>query len=621
MGKRNRKGSFSAPPPFDHSMRPTTNFSETIQTVSYRGGNVVDDHFVSLGEFQDVKLMWDHRDALFMDFFHNSPKGTNKNAARFLRVIRDYWRHLQTKLRFSLTLQLLREEHTNGFMEYIQTYASKEIHVRYFNRFLRAIGAPARLLIANPYSTSERAVKKSPPSGAFRNAVHRAKADADVIRKRLKDFHRLRPLGRDPRLQRGGWTFPENRIWFVENVIGMSVPAWTDLKRNPEVGRYLYKLQCHVGAPGVDGDGNEIGQNGYLAHVRWFYPQPDDLIPFIALLLLRTPLNLMSIADAQVGGDWESPYYFNMSSKNGEFVFVWFDKVRGRHDRLNDPNPVFAVSPVTPRSYPYQVRKFVEELTAELRKELRREIDAMSIDPAASTQELNRLRSIENDLFLYRSFKGINSLRHVMLAGNPPLFLTEGLRNYGISAGDTRGNNLAHVYNLSGLNLVSIHMLAMHRDKNLSILYARREAAVRKTEQLFRNIFNHSINLIAASIFDTENLKLLLEAQNFANDEIGSLLNADTVARWGNRCANPRRPPHGFADGTPPGQPCRGQNCIDGCPNARWFSDSGKVIKHLLINLRSKHAALPHAATASSSLSSKISRLELIQRELQKGSR
>lgn len=618
MSTRNRKGRFSAPPPSDRPKRPIISHSENVPTVSYRGRGVVDDHSVRLGEFRDVKLMWDHRDALFMEFFHNSPPGTAKKSTEKLRVIKDYWKSLQSELTRTISLANLNENQTKGFVPYVRARKSRHVLVPFFNRFLRAIGASARLLVPNPYSPLEPGVKKTTSMETYRHALKRAKSDAEIIRKRLQCFHHLRPLGADPRSDAAGWTPPENRIWFVENVIGVNVPRWDILKSNPKVSPHLHSLGRSPGAMTTDNAGKETAEKGYLAHVRWFYPHPDDLVPFIALLLLRTPLNLMSIADAQVGVDWDSPYYFNMSSKNGEFVFVWFDKVRGRVDRLDDPNPVFTVSPKTPWSYPYQVRKFVEELTFELRREVKRQICTLPTDQAASIEELSRLRSIENDLFLYRSHRGINSLRHVMLTGNPPNFLTEGLKNYGISAGETRGNNVAHVYNLSGQNLVSIHMLALHRDKNLAILYARREAAVRKTEELFRRIFNHSINLISADIFDIDNLKLLLEAQDLSESQIRNLLSRDSITRWGNRCANPRRPPKGFDQGTPDGELCREQNCIDGCSNARWFSDSRTHIKNLLCSLRLKLETLPHAVSSSSSLPSKISRLELIDRALER---
>ncbi|WP_140426974.1 hypothetical protein [Ensifer aridi] len=618
MGTRNRKGRFSAPPPSERPKRPIISHSDSVPTVSYRGGRVVDEHSVHLGEFRDVKLMWDHRAALFTEFFHNSPPSTAKNNTTYLRVIKGYWKYQQSKLTGTITLSSLNEHQTNGFVQYVQSRRSRHVLVPIFNRFLRAIGASARLLVPNPYSPSEPRVKKSKSIKTYRRALKRAKIDAEVIRNRLQCFHHLRARGADPRSEAAGWTLPENRIWFVENVIGLSVPRWNVLKSNPEVSRHLHDLGGFPGAMSTDNLGKEIAEKGYLAHVRWFYPQPDDIVPFVALLLLRTPLNLMSIADAQVGVDWDSPYYFNMSSKNGEFVFVWFDKVRGRVDRLDDPNPVFTISPKTPWSFPYQVRKFLEDLTSELRLEVKRQICTLSADEAASVEELNFLRSIENDLFLYRSYKGINSLRHVMRAGNPPLFLTEGLKNYGISAGETRGNNLAHVYNLSGQNLVSIHMLAVHRDKNLAILYARREAAVKKTEELFRHIFNNSIALISANIFDIENLKLILEAQEFSESQIRTLLSRDSIARWGNRCANPRKPPKGFDQGTPDGELCRGQNCIDGCPNARWFSDSRVHVKNLLSSLRLRLETVPHAVSSSSSLLSKISRLELIDRALER---
>ena len=142
-----------------------------------------------------------------------------------------------------------------------------------------------------------------------------------------------------------------------------------------------------------------------------------------------------------------------------------------------------------------------------------------------------------------------------------------------------------------------------------------------QTEFLFfNNIFNHSINLIAADIFDVGSLRLLLEEQELTEQEIGHLLDHNMVARWGNRCADPYKPPKGFDRGTRAGQLCKEQNCIDGCPNARWFRDSRQVVKQLLAQYRAKMDEMPLTTVAASTLQSKIKRLQSILRALERKS-
>ncbi|MEZ0000971.1 hypothetical protein [Sinorhizobium fredii] len=583
---------------------------------SYRGQGVVDTFTISLDEFHDVNIIWKYRSKVFHHIFHARSRASHKTYLHLLRIVATYWRSQQKNLGKNIDIPDLSPSLTNGFTLMVDGAGNAEKIISFFNRVLKAVGVDDTLLIANPYTKRESAPKRTMTEDEFRNALHRANSDADIVRNRFLTLATLRNTGIDPGLDESLWSSEANRIWYLEHKIGLHLPKWDDLYRLPEFSKSIKLISGFPGAPSFDSEGKLIKKPGYFEHVRWFYPAIGDLVPFVGLLLARTPLNVSAIMAARVGEQSNSPYYFNVTNSPSEhFVFVWWPKTRGRHDPLAEPKLVSTISPIKPRSYPYQVRLFVEELTAELRKEVRRRIEMLA-RTGEQAEELQRLRSIENDLFLYRTEQGINSLRAASLDGNLPEGLSAGLKNYGITARDTRGSNLVHSYNASGQKLWSIHALAGHRDLDLAILYARRDAAIDKVECLFRDIFNHSLNLIEVDAFDTERLRLILTAQGLSKRQVSNLLSKETRTRWGNRCANPKRPPPGFDRRTPPGEDCREQNCIDGCSNGRWFSDSSHVVDELIETLQSKRDSQPFLATVSGTLNSRIDRLLEISRAL-----
>jgi hypothetical protein len=137
-------------------------------------------------------------------------------------------------------------------------------------------------------------------------------------------------------------------------------------------------------------------------------------------------------------------------------------------------------------------------------------------------------------------------------------------------------------------------------------------ATIERHFELFQNIFALSVSLINSDQFTHEALKIILEAQGFVGQSIDNLVNPEFRTRWGNNCATPYDPPPGFSQGTRPGEMCRCQDCIDGCPSARWFYDALSIVEKQHAALCARRDNVGLISIEGSSLPSQIARCETL---------
>jgi hypothetical protein len=107
-------------------------------------------------------------------------------------------------------------------------------------------------------------------------------------------------------------------------------------------------------------------------------------------------------------------------------------------------------------------------------------------------------------------------------------------------------------------------------------------------------------------------LRKELKSSGLEDWQITNILDPNTRSRYGNRCGGPTSPPEPFNNGTPPGQLCRSQDCIDGCPLARFLPDALPFLVRQWISIKQQLGSVGVAAVFENSLQHRLNRLERI---------
>ncbi|AYD01470.1 hypothetical protein NCHU2750_20850 [Neorhizobium sp. NCHU2750] len=510
------------------------------------------------------------------------------------------------------------------FIFYCKDYASRAARVRFFWRLLRAIGVPSDIIPPNPYIDGRPPARDAIDERDARHAVKLAKEDARAILHRHRIAEAMRSVGRDPRRAHGGapgdWDKLENRLWVCREVLGLRVQTEADLVAAGNRG-VIRLMEGKPGAITIDpAEGAKLGYH-LLSHMRFYHPTFEDLVPFVVLLMIRSMVNFQCVADLQASSQWSKPYPYsiNDSEAGKAWVTVVLPKLRGAQasEVANIPRAVSFPSLVTPWSHPYQILKSVQSITAPLRLEVNRRIKELSrkeYRTAKENKELERLQFIQDDMFIYRTNDGITSIKYVTREGSRFQNLPSILSRYGIKGGirALRDVGLQFGFKASGHNLLVLHMLARHSSRATAAAYAHRQEFLRKSEELFVKIFDASIALVRAAKYSLANLKKVLRDSGLEDWQIENVLDPTNQSRYGNRCASPRSAPPQYSGGTPPGDLCRKQDCIDGCPLARFLPDALPFLVRRWDELRTNLSSVGLAAQFENILSQRLRNIERI---------
>ncbi|CVI54681.1 hypothetical protein CFBP4996_08575 [Agrobacterium leguminum] len=537
------------------------------------------------GIFSDVPLIRDNESKIRRNFFEERKSASEIN--KFLRFFAKFVRKYEAA--FHTTVPTTAAEVDWSFGSYFvfecHTLASAASKVRLFLRLMTAIGVPSSILPPNPYRDPDPAERDVLDEKKCRSLMKLAKEEAQLVRNRHALACSLQTSGRDPRRSsgapHGSWKSLENRLWFCREVLQLKPVTHATLiaQGNKSAIAAMEK------PPGVSVISNERGAetvHGISAHFRYYHPGLGDLLPFVVMFLIRSMANFQSLADIQASSDWWKPYPFALDAATDDdrYVMIILSKSRGaQKGKVADaPAAVTFPSLKKPQSHPYQILKFVKELTAPLRREICRRIDELRKPELSADEvaELDRLLFIKDDLFIYKTELQITSLRWVAHKLNgPPAELHNGMCRYGITTvRELRDAGLHFSFRASSYNLVILHMLARHSNAATARDYARRRAFFQKSEDLFVAIFDRSVELVRKGKYSLEALKLALKTQGLEDWQIKNILDPETETRWGNRCADPTHPPEGLNTVSSPGTSCASQNCIDGCKWARFLPDS-----------------------------------------------
>jgi hypothetical protein len=600
-----------------------------VLVYRYEGPNPVDPTSFDFRAFAENPLIWNNRHKVYHGILDGLRRASIKKAVKHMVLFDLLCQHFSIRAGYLLSSadESVSRLLTNSLLDVVERTgkSGKASRYRALTRWLEAVGFSRLSFPPNPYKDDVAHGSQTLSLKQASKLVRNARRDAGVVIQNLRDRTRLEPLARDPRRsgggQRGDQQLPECGIYLVKKVIG--------LRLFPMTRKDFYKFRTEIRAlencpgplepdlPAGMGAGSSVRQYGVRGAMRWYFPSPKDIEPFVALLLARTSDNYANISRMTLKEKdaWFEDYELNIDANGkGEYKYFYTSKFRGRNGQLDDPTRIQTITPVTGISYPYLVVSTLLEITNPLREAIRTEIANLSKQHFLSEENRNRLRHLErikDDLFIYKIDKGVRSLAQF---DEPPKFILEAIKRYcgdnSVGTRSLRNTNMVFNYRKSGNNLSSISHMAHHKSGLVSSIYERRTENVVRFNEMVESLFNKTIALVRLGVFNVRALKRVLKQQGMDAASIANLFKDDNTTRWGARCSNPIDPPSGFDHGTPKGEICRLQNCVDGCPRARWLPESRANVESILHQKRAQFVSMSLLAQAQTSLKRHIAFLE-----------
>lgn len=628
MSRAGRKGFFAKPQASTTTAQResvTTASPEQVTIVTNRGHGVSESTPVDLILFAEIPLLSKNLSKIQRAILSGKTGPSLKVEKRILRSVADYVRWYEENVGACPASASLVD---NIFCHKIIVWLAgldtsdpeKSLRFRMFRRCMMAIGVDDTNIPSNPFAAAEveRDPRKELSPEDARRLLNRAKLEAQIVLKREGEVSSLAEVGRDPRRGRGGqygdWSVAANRVWVMKNVFKLRIRNFDEMRFEGGLNAELKGLERRPGAEIVAKDGRIERQVGWKGHLRWFFPWSDDLAPFLTMFLLRTGANVASAAALRTDR-WEEPYPFIVGDASNEtHVYIVTYKTRGRHDTTTSSKPVKFVSSRRPWSHPYRLLLAVETITRNLRAEIDRRVFELRGKPMRSEREaaeLERLVAIRDDLFIYKTEQGISSLAwETRKQQGTPKWLAALMSRAGVATGARllRDGPILFSYEMSGQNLFVAQLIAAHASPATTALYLRRRSTINRIYERAKNVFGLSVDLIEMGKFDIASLKRALAGQGLDDRQIENLASPENVSRWGNGCADPTAPPDEFARGTKSGDVCVEQDCISGCPHARWFRDSIEHVARQLVLAENTIAGLGIESIEGSSIQSRIDR-------------
>ncbi|WP_105436111.1 hypothetical protein [Neorhizobium tomejilense] len=621
MARKTRLGNFSKINP-TQPQGPQEVGLTSLTVVSQQGrGRSIEREF-PFDRFVRTPLIMNSLPALRREVLRRKTPNSLKQLKGFLRDFADYVSYYEGLAeRKVITVADVDISFCHAAVDYFELKPGRVARLRGTRALLTALGVDKKLLPIVPWEDSPTAPRKLLEPDVVKKATGMAKNDVRVIFRRLKEADTLSKIGHDPRRENGGrlrdWQKPECRYWIMENVFKFEARRFDQLRFELGYNSELRGLEKKPGAEYVDIDGCLKRHEGWLGHQRWRFPFAGDLAPFLVLLLLRASVNAAALSTIRTNKKWYVPCPIKLgANRHEDFVYILCDKVRGRRKPNKRPKVVRFISEATHWDHPFRLLKFIEAWTLPLRKEIIRRIAELNSLPSLTLQqsdELATLIEVKNDLFIFKTEQQISSFARDINSGKIGRALTATLKRYGLPTNIRylRDVGLAHTQR-SGTSLLILRIIAQHSNLSTSRLYARREQLIARQEKMTTACFDSSVELIRAKKFSKKNLRESLTRQGFNQVQVENLVSADNVTRFGNGCADPLNPPKHFAFGTEKGQPCRLQDCIDGCPNARWFRQSLPFLIEELGKLEHELAQAALESYLTSTLEVRIKRLKTL---------
>lgn len=619
VGRKTRLGNF-AKKPLSKPSRPEEVKLHSLTVVSQQGRERPIEREFPFDKFLNVPLIMNTLPALRREVLRRKTPNSIKQLKSFLRDLADYTSYYAEISGHEVTtLAEIDVAFSHAVLDFLELKARRVSRLRGLLAVLRAIGVEKKLLPVVPWEDSPPSPRQLLSPEVVKKALGKAKNDVRVIFRRMNEASALSKIGHDPRRASGGklgdWQKPECRYWIMENVFKFEARLFDQLRFELGYNSELRGLENKPGAEYVDTDGTIRRHNGWLGHQRWQFPFAGDLAPFLVILMLRSSVNAAALSTIKVNKVWHVPCPIKLGSNRGEeFVYILCEKVRGRTKAGRPPKIVRFISEATHWAHPYMLLRFIEAWTKPLRREIYRriaEFQSMAALTVQQSDELAALIEIKDDLFIYKTEQQISSFARDINSSKLGRAFTAALQRYGLPTNVRylRDAGLAHTQR-SGPSLLILRIIAQHSNVSTARIYARRAQLIARQEEMATACFDSSIELIRAKRYSKVNLRESLTRQGFNQIQVGNLVNNDNVTRFGNGCADPVHPPKQFAFGTEKGSPCRHQDCIDGCPNARWFRQSLPFLIQELQKMEEEFARAALESYLTSTLEVRIKRLK-----------
>lgn len=424
----------------------------------------------------------------------------------------------------------------------------------------------------------------------FQRVYTAFKKEAMSIKAMFREGHALADRGCDPRgiVSQAGtaaWYNVENHAWLVRELTADVLPTKEEFyaagarglnKANDVVS------EKHDGpeylAPGM----TDRGRQGIVGKLRWFYPSYQDTAVFFWLFLLGIGWNL---ATATTGMDVSNAdSWYEDHPVDARFCILHaFKRRSGKH--------VFAPCLAKPEWHPYQIIKYMVEITAPLRRTvLRRLHEARQRHDADETPEaiaeIAKLEAMARSPWLYHVVNKVGHIgylepqdshhlnaiarlvaeRHGLTADHPTLAA--------LVTGEARDAWIGHAYITSGNNVLIARLAGQHADYRSLVHYLRRRRYRAQSEREVRRLQDLVFGDIAGGrILDPTRIRMFLQQGKITPEQEKRLLDHRQRTRLGMGCLDPTSPPRYIAPDHVPGCLCRIQRCT-GCHFGIVFPDS-----------------------------------------------
>ncbi|WP_156397548.1 hypothetical protein [Rhizobium sp. Root1204] len=593
----------------------------TISIASYRGPTRAQENEFPFEDYKEYPVIFNNADRIYDHILKGRSHSTLIVLRRGLNLIVEFLTWLKNYHGIAVSNVDDIDLNTSSMIYiFLVERLGNYKKISFFRRVLRTLGILEENIPLNTFLSTSTEVKDVVPIEVVVKMYIHFKREVEIIIDRSKEFDSLKLLGHDPRREHGGksrdWQNLANRIYVILHVFGTEIQSVRGRRVDDGLRTAIAGLENHPGAMVLRVDGNHKRLKGPTGYLAYLYPSERDLLPFVALLLIKTRFNLAVIMGLRIGVYAFKPVslIFGQSERVIQFAAPKYRTVQNADD---EPNFVHCLSLIRPYAHPYQLIKFLERLTTPLRKEVKRKIKELKLKKFLNTSEksyLDKLETIKDDLFLYYASGEIGSLGTFAKTGASPTVFGMALKNldFPTSLGALRSAALAYGANMSGATESITQLLGDHKNKRSAKNYWNRKQLHNRWSALFVEVFELSMALIEANTFSKENLRLLLQRQGLSQKEINNLIETGHLTRWGNRCSDPYDPPPGFNVGTVDGRRCVGQACIDGCRRARWFPDALDLIQTERNNMLERLCNVGIAATAHSVIHDRITRCEKI---------
>jgi hypothetical protein len=278
----------------------------------------------------------------------------------------------------------------------------------------------------------------------------------------------------------------------------------------------------------------------------------------------------------------------------------------------------FAITTLQHEWRPYQILRFMIEITEPLRRTLRKRMLQVQTEfrgkvNIAVDAQLSLMESAIKSPWLFHSISEIGRVdcfrpsdsvhlneviravikRHDLARAHPRLA--------GYTTSNMRDAWIGHAYSKSGYDVLVARLASQHSNFRSLRHYLNRRRYREHSEAAIRKVQTAAFSEISERRpLDLTRLRLLVENGAITVEQAKRLADYRQRTRLGMGCLDPHHPPPHIAPGHPPGEICRIQRCL-GCEHGVVFQDSLESLGRANAELIWIKREIPYASWVGSS--------------------